>query len=90
MREGGSDLQGRIGWAFETALARRPTADEVRLLADLHEKHLAAFRTDEKVAKEFLAVGQKPMPADLEPADLAAWTSVARTILNLHETITRP
>jgi hypothetical protein len=90
MREGGSDLQCRIAWAFETALARRPTADEVRLLADLHDKHLTSFRTDEKVAKEFLAVGQKPVPADLQPADLAAWTSVARTILNLHETITRP
>ena len=26
---------------------------------------------------------------DLDRAELAAWTSVARVILNLHETITR-
>ena len=30
------------------------------------------------------------MPAaDLDAAELAAWTSVARVVLNLHETITR-
>jgi hypothetical protein len=29
------------------------------------------------------------VPKDLDATDLAAWTSVARTILNLHETITR-
>jgi hypothetical protein len=90
LREGGSDRQGRIAWAFEMALGRRPTADEVRLLADLHEKHLAQYRTEEDAVKKLLAVGQKPLPSDIVPADLAAWTSVARTILNLHETITRP
>ncbi len=90
MKEGGSDLQGRIAWAFETALSRRPTADEVRLLADLHDKHLTAYRTDETAAKAFLAVGQKPVPAEFSPADFAAWVSIARTILNLHETVTRP
>jgi hypothetical protein len=29
------------------------------------------------------------LPAELNAAELAAWTNVARTILNLHETITR-
>ena len=90
IREGGSDRQGRIAWAFEAALARKPTADEVRLLADLHEAHLTAYRADEKAAREFLGVGERPIPADLPPAELAAWTSVARAVLNLHETITRP
>ena len=33
--------------------------------------------------------GQSPIPADIDPAELAAWTSVARVLLNLHETITR-
>ena len=30
-----------------------------------------------------------PATKEIAPAELAAWTSVARTILNLHETITR-
>jgi hypothetical protein len=29
------------------------------------------------------------VPTDLNVSELAAWTSVARVILNLHETITR-
>jgi len=90
IREGGADRQGRIAFAFEVALSRRPTADEVRLLSALHETHEAEFRADEKSAREFLSVGQKPAPTDIPAADLAAWTSVARAILNLHETITRP
>jgi hypothetical protein len=28
-------------------------------------------------------------PPPLKPAELAAWTSAARVLLNLHETITR-
>ena len=90
IREGGSDRQGRLVWAFEIAVSRRPTADEVRLLADLLEKHLTEYRADPEAAKKLLSVGQKPVATDILPADLAAWTSVARTILNLHETITRP
>jgi hypothetical protein len=31
-----------------------------------------------------------PAPGKLDPAELAAWTSVARAILSLPELITRP
>jgi hypothetical protein len=34
-------------------------------------------------------VGQAPVAKDVDAAELASWTSVARAILNLHETITR-
>jgi hypothetical protein len=33
-------------------------------------------------------VGLAPASMAVEPAELAAWTSVCRVILNLHETIT--
>ena len=37
------------------------------------------------------AVGRRaqPAPPSIDPVELAAWTSVCRTILNLHETVTR-
>ena len=35
------------------------------------------------------ASAMRPAPAGVDPAELAAWTSVARVLLNLHETITR-
>jgi len=36
-----------------------------------------------------LSVGEHPLPKDIPAQELAAWTSVARVILNLPETITR-
>jgi len=36
-----------------------------------------------------IRTGIAPVPGDIPPVELAAWTSVARAVLNLHETITR-
>ena len=44
---------------------------------------------DPQAAQKFLEVGMRPIPDDLDQAELAAWTSITRIILNLHETITR-
>ena len=38
---------------------------------------------------KLLKVGYAPVPTDVDTAELAAWTHVARVLLNLHETITR-
>ena len=42
-----------------------------------------------KAAAALIHVGDRLPAADLPPAELAAWTSVTRVLLNLHETITR-
>jgi mono/diheme cytochrome c family protein len=89
MKEGGADPAARIKWAFGAALSRDPSADELRVLADLQSKHLAEYKAAPDDAKKLLAVGAKPADASIDPAELASWASVARTILNLHETITR-
>ena len=44
---------------------------------------------DAAAAAELLKVGDKPAAKDLEPAELAAWTSLARAVLNLHAFVTR-
>jgi hypothetical protein len=36
-----------------------------------------------------LRVGERPVSSKVDVAELAAWTSIARVVLNLHETITR-
>jgi hypothetical protein len=89
LREGGASDKGRINFAYELALSRKPRQDEIELLTALHEKHLKEFSADAAGASKLLSVGDAAVPKDLSPADLAAWTSVARVILNLHETITR-
>jgi hypothetical protein len=79
----------RINFTLETALLRpAKTAEQESLL-----KFLAAQRTfyaaNPGDAEKLLRVGQHPAAPDLKPAEHAAWTSLTRVVLNLHETITR-
>ena len=85
----GRDDAARAGWMFERATGRRPTSDETKVLLDLLAKHRTEFAADSDGAKKLLAVGAGAAPTDVPPAELAAWASVARVVLNLHETMTR-
>ena len=89
LKEGGSRLNGQIEWAFREATGRRPDNDELKILADLHDESLSHFKEDPAGTRKLLAVGDSPLPGKLNPAELAAMSNVARTILNLHEVITR-
>ena len=89
LKEGGGDTPARLTWAWRQALQRAPREDEVQVATALLEKHQAQYAQDAQAAGAILKVGLTPAPQDLPPAELAAWTSVARVILNLHETVTR-
>ncbi|MCC6793724.1 MAG: DUF1553 domain-containing protein [Candidatus Hydrogenedentes bacterium] len=89
MKDGGATPESRIQFAFRRALSRNASADEIAVLTALCKKHYDEFSKEPDMAKQAISVGQAPVPAEVNVAELAAWTSVARTILNLHETITR-
>jgi len=79
----------RIAWAWQQALQRDPTADELAVARSVFEKHSAEYAANPASAGEVLKVGLSPLPENADRPTLAAWTSVARIVLNLHETITR-
>ena len=56
---------------------------------ELLEKHRKEYIAENTAAEKIVSAGEAPVAKDLNPAELAAWTSIARTVLNLHETITR-
>lgn len=89
LQNGGTKTDARLRWAWQQALARNPRKDELATTTTLLKKHLAEYQADQKSAEAVLKVGAAPLPENSDPAELAAWTSVARVILNLHETITR-
>ncbi len=89
LQEGGADDSARFHWAWLRALGRAPRAEELATLRPLLAKHLAEYRQNPGAAEAYLKVGAAVPPAGLDPAELAAWTNLARTLLNLHETITR-
>ncbi len=89
VKDGGDTSDARVTWAFQQSLQRDPRADELALLRQLFEKHKTDFTHDPQAADALLKVGLATIPGDMDKAELAAWTSVARILLNLHETITR-
>jgi mono/diheme cytochrome c family protein len=92
IKDGGKTDDERIAFAFRCCTSRPPTDDEraelVKLLAAERER---IQKGEVKVAE--LAGGEKDskdkLPDGATPADAAAFTIVARVILNLDETITK-
>jgi len=83
------DPEARITWAFRRATAREPESAELAVLLELLESHRAHYTANPSEAEMLLQVGIWQTDENVDPVELAAWTSVTRSILNLHETITR-
>ena len=89
LASGKSKDEERVEWAIRDSLCRKVVSNESQLLLSLLNKHRAEYGADPAAADRLLSVGDYPIASDLNRTELAAWTSVARAILNLHETITR-
>jgi hypothetical protein len=89
LKDGGDSTESRVRWLFRRVLSRAPKPQETQILAALLEKHRQDYQADPAAATAVLTIGTKPAPTDLSANELAAWTSVTRTVLNLHETMTR-
>jgi hypothetical protein len=89
MTEAGEDPRKRIAFAFRLATARRPGAEETKVLLDVFQRELAEFRKDKPAAEKLLGVGSFKPKAGLDSSELAAWTTIASMILNLDETVTK-
>ncbi len=90
VQEGDSD-QDRLTYAFRCCVARAPTSDESDALLGFLEEQRQRLMAGSLDAKQILgkAPVTTPLPEDVDPAELAAWTTVCRVLLNLDETITK-
>ena len=93
---GGTTDAQRLAYAVRRCLSRDPKEQEQRVLHEFLDRQKLRFHgsgadpwpllaSDEKAKQKLSA----QLPAGTSPADLAAWTAVARVILNLDETITK-
>lgn len=89
MTDGGKTTAERLNFAFKQALSRPAKATEVNLLEEMLAKHIAEFKGNQDAAAKLLKTGYSPIPKMADNAELAAWTSISRVILNLHEAVTR-
>ncbi len=86
---GGPTTSDRLTWVFRRVLSRAPRPAELTVLTGLLEKHRREYAGDVSAAAALKAIGAKPVAEGVDPVELAAWTSVTRALLNLHETMTR-
>ena len=87
--EGGASSVERLRWVFRNTLSREPDLDELTTLAALYEKQRASYGAEPESARQLTSIGHSVPPSALDVVELAAWTSVSRAILNLHEIVTR-
>ncbi len=87
----------RARYAFRLCLTRSPRPEELARLTAFYEHQLDRFRSGELDAAKVAGLDVKEPPTPrLAPApprgtdanELAAWTTVARVLLNLNETVT--
>ncbi|HZZ44664.1 MAG TPA: PSD1 and planctomycete cytochrome C domain-containing protein [Tepidisphaeraceae bacterium] len=80
-----ADPESRTTYAFRLCLSRKPTPAEVSAITQFYQAQLMRFKSDPATAAKL--TGASPKTPEL--ADLAAWTTVSRAILNLDETVTK-
>lgn len=79
----------RIHAGFRRCVARDASADELPLITELLKESRNRFQATPALATELNKVGTIPITPNLDPAEVAAWTIVASTLLNMDETISK-
>ena len=88
-KEGGNDDVLKLRYAFQLCTARLPDQLEERELLTMLRKEYENFQGKTAMAVYVSAADLDNIPADVDLHKVAAWTMVARVLLNLDETITR-
>ncbi|HMO13005.1 MAG TPA: PSD1 and planctomycete cytochrome C domain-containing protein [Pirellulaceae bacterium] len=86
----GGDFGTAIEFTFRTIVGRIPDERERQIVGELLAKQVANFSGRLEAAKQLISVFEPARGlSDLESVDVAAWTVVANSLLNLDEVLTR-
>jgi hypothetical protein len=89
MVEGGDSVESRLSYGFRLITARVPLPAEMTILKASFERTLRDFQADTASAAAFLKVGEATTDATLNVAELASYTTLGSTLLNLDEAVTK-
>ena len=92
LKEGGADDVSRLTWAFRRCVSRPPNDTEREVLLKLLAQQTTKFSSPDAKPWELAAndpANPPVLPEGKSPAQAAAWTSIARVLLNLDETVTK-
>ncbi len=89
VREGGSNLEDRVRYALQLCLCRPPRTEQVEQLIELYQGEHTRYEKNHEQALALATEPLGPLPAGMDPADLAAWTTIANVLLNLDAVLTK-
>tara|TARA_R110002095_G_scaffold184553_6_gene161763 strand:+ start:8569 stop:11610 length:3042 start_codon:yes stop_codon:yes gene_type:complete len=89
LTEAGPSIDEQIAYGFRLVTARHPSGVELALFREAYETDLKHYTNDKDATQKLLKVGESAFNAKLNPAPLAAFTSLTRMFLNLDEAITK-
>jgi hypothetical protein len=78
-------FEQRLRFVFRECLSREPSSKETALFHKLYDSQFAKYQADPKQAEALLKIGESPRIEALALPELAAWTVLANTLLNLDE-----
>jgi hypothetical protein len=87
LAESADDARMRHG--FRLVTGRAPSAPELDHLQTVLREELTRFRAAPALANSAIAVGHSSRDESLDPITHAAWTTIARLLLNLDELLNR-
>jgi hypothetical protein len=83
IREGGAGVDARARYALQLCTCRPPRPEQIKPLTVLYNSEFERFRQNRQAALSLATEPLGPLPPGIDPADLAAWTTVANVLLNL-------
>ena len=89
IQRGGAKNEDRLDHGFRCCMARDPSQDEQKILLEILFDSSQRFRANPKQAAELIGIGATPADSTIDEIELASWTIVASTLLNLDETISK-
>jgi hypothetical protein len=87
--EGGATVDDRVQFGLRLCLCRPPRPGQAQELVKLYDEELAHYRQDADAALKLATSPLGPLPSDMDPSELAAWTVLANVLLNLDGVLTK-
>jgi hypothetical protein len=84
----GGDSSSRLERLFRVVVNRAPLEEEIVGMEQLLVDVRARYSKGPEDAQALLGVGARASLSDLDPAEVAAWTIVAHTLMSLDEAVT--
>ncbi len=85
LKESGSALDQQVIFAFKLLISREPRTDELKKMISYYQEEIADFEKNPDRVNEWLSVGEYPVDKSLDAVRLAAFTSLATTLMNFDE-----